>query len=515
MKYFIKKTSIHYLFKTTKYWGCLIVALLLVACDQSNFSTTKQNNRSMDTLTRVIYAKQFYVDPIFTTSAKDTAPLRDLLTGLMIFNKKGDVINGVAEDWQTEDGKTWIFHLKNEARWSNKAPVTAQDFVASWQRLASNQNNSPLADYLIYMGIKNAQAVTSGKKFATELGVMAINEKTLKIELNRTNFQLPLMLTHSALLPTYQGKSPLLDLSFISNGQYQIEHINGNKLTLKATDPTVKFQNVIYVLQNETKTVNDFDIIENPTQTNTQYAFKLPKLCTYFYEFNFADPTIQNKNIRKAIKGMISVNDTVSNFGIPNASILPSSMNIESQTQWQPIVVEQLLHNEGITSQNPIHLTLTYDKQGIHQDIASSIIRSLSRSDLFKVSPKTVEWQDLLKIREQKQFQMIRSGWCTDYADPAQFLIQFHSKSPENKISYKNEKVDQLLEQLEHTQQSKNERQVLIHQIIQLLEEDVVILPLFQYQRTISLNNSIKGIDKENASEVIYSKDLYRASKEK
>ncbi|PID51321.1 MAG: hypothetical protein CR960_01430 [Pasteurellales bacterium] len=219
---------------------------------------------------------------------------------------------------------------------------------------------------------------------------------------------------------------------------------------------------------------------------------------------------MQNKKIRQAIKGMVSVNKVVEDKGIPNSSILPNSIYLSETTNWKGVIVEDLLADENITVKNPLKITLTFDNQGEHKEIADSLQRSLSRSDLFQITQNPVTWQDLLGLREQKQFQMIRSGWCADYPDIMQFLTLFHSKSPDNKISYKHAKVDQLLEQLENTDLVSTERQNLIDQVVQQLEKDVVILPLFQYQQKIALEPSIKGIDKNNSSGVIYSKDLYR-----
>ncbi len=507
------------LVSSIKYSIFMALILFISACDKVQQETTQISNAYLaNTLTRILYIEKFQLDPIFATSTKETAPLRDLLTGLMVFNDKGEVVKGIAQDWKTEDGKTWIFSLKEDARWSNNAPVSAQDFVSSWQRLANSQSHSPLADYLIYMGIKNAEAVISNQKFVTDLGVMAIDQYTLKIELNRVNFQLPLMLAHSVLLPTYQGKAPILEQVFISNGAYQLQKVEHNKLTLKALDSEIPFQNIIYYRLNNGQTLKHYDLIDNPSIDFTQNILKLPKLCTYFYEFNFNDPLMKNKKIRQAIKEMVSVNKVVEDNGMPNSSILPNSMYLSEITNWKGVIVEDLLADENITVQNPLKITLTFDNQSVHQKIADNLLRSLSRSDLFQVKQNSVTWQDLLTLRETKQFQMIRSGWCTDFPDPIQFLLPFHSKSPDNKISYNNQKVDLLLEQIENSDLTSTERQNLMEQVLQQLEQDIVILSLFQYQQKIALDPTIKGVNITNSSGVIYSKDLYRdlpVSKEK
>ncbi len=507
-------------FRILKY-GMVVASFFILGCEQPNpkkskntisINTKEQTKPSIETLNRAIYTSRFQLDPIFTTSIQESSLLHDLFIGLMRFDKDGNIISGVANDWQTEDGKIWIIHLKPNLMWSNYAPVTAQDFVTSWQRLASNKNHSLLSDYLIYMGIKNAQAVISGQKFVTDLGVIALNENTLKIELDSVNFQLPLMLAHTALLPTFKGKEPKADETIVTNGDYKIQEITDNQITLIATEPYFYFKKAIYHKLNLPEKITDnYDIIDNPPNNSEDVnIIKLPTLCTYFYEFNFADPIMKQKNIRKAIKGMFSSNTLLNEFGLSNSSILPNGFEIESYSKWEPIIAESLLEKEGININNPLNITLTLDNQSKHKKIAENLLRTLSRSDLFKIKLNIVEWQKLLKLRTTKKFQMIRSGWCADYPDPTQFLVQFHSKSSDNKISYKNDKVDFLLEALKTEYLTTIQRNDLIAKVVEQLEEDVVILPLFQYQSLKYINSKIKGINNKNTSGIIYTKDLYK-----
>lgn len=70
--------------------------------------------------------------------------IRDLFEGLTNQDSTGNIVPGVAERWQSNDNKTWIFTLRRDARWSDGKPVTAADFVYSWQRLVDPAQRSPL-----------------------------------------------------------------------------------------------------------------------------------------------------------------------------------------------------------------------------------------------------------------------------------------------------------------------------------------------------------------------------------
>lgn len=194
-----------------------------------------------------------------------------------------------------------------------------------------------------------------------------------------------------------------------------------------------------------------------------------------------------------------------------SVSFLPQSMQSEQEGNWEPILVENLLQAEGINDKFPLQLTLTFDQDRFHLQIAQRLIQAWSQSDMIRIHADPVSWQTLLEKRAGGDFQIIRSGWCADYNDLSAFLINFHSKSPDNKSGYANSEVDRLLE--ESTEKiSTQERGAIYNQIVQLLQNDNVVLPIFQYRTPISVNPDLLGIDTNNPTGIIYSKDLRRAN---
>ncbi|MDO4699043.1 MAG: peptide ABC transporter substrate-binding protein [Pasteurellaceae bacterium] len=492
--------------------GYLIVCLLLLACEPEKKPIPVPAMLELtpsSQLNRAIYANHLQLDPHFVTTVAESAPIRDLLVGLMAYDSRGNVIPAVATDIFSDDGVNWLLQLDQGRVWSNGDAVTAEDFVASWQRLADPANHSPLADYLIYMGILNAKEVIHGELPPSELGLKALNTHSLQIQLHQPHYQLPNMLAHLALLPTYQGQKPQVDQPFISNGDYRLSSWHHLGATLQAVVEDLAFQTVRYQLVSEVQNVDRFDIVENPLPSYQRDLIYLPRLCSYFYEFNFTDPKLRNKVIRQAIRTMLSPSEVGDGFGIPTHSLVPKALFATHDRHLDKATAEQLLEQANVDLQHPLRLHITYDQQDKHQVIANRILRVLSRSDLFQVQLHAVDWGALLAKRQKKAFELIRSGWCADYPDPAVFLMPFHSKSPDNKSGYQNKLVDQYLERLQQTQ-SSGEREQLIFNIVQHLENDVVVLPLFQYQRRLTVAPDIIGVDLRNHSEVIYSKDLYR-----
>lgn len=490
------------------YTACLLALLFLSGCEPTSTPQPRAPTiepKSAERLTRAIYLDTWQLDPHFVRSEAEGAPLRDLLRGLLAFNEKGEPVADLAQSWSTEDGKNWLFQLDEHAKWSNGEAVTANDIVASWQRLANPQQRSPLARYLRYLGLENAEAVLAGEKSAEALGVKAISATELHLQLIEPNFQLPQMLAHIALLPTYQGAKPQVS-GWISNGAYRLEGHDEKRLQLKATNSETAFQQVEYQRVENIQNVDRFDVVENPLPAYVRGIQRFPRLCHYYYEFNFTDPLLAQKPIRQAIRAMLSPVEIAEGHGIPSYfAVPPSLLTMASRPLVQP-------SSEQFALGRVMELQLSYDLHAEHSLLAERIIRSLGRSELFRISPQPMSWNELLNVRDQQRFQLSRAGWCADYSDPVAFLRPFHSASPDNKSRYANQIVDEALEKL-MLEQDFQVRERLILSILHALEEDVALLPLFQYQRRISLDSTLKGFDIQNSSEVIYSKDLYRQSR--
>ncbi|WP_150539555.1 peptide ABC transporter substrate-binding protein [Actinobacillus vicugnae] len=495
---------------------CAVGVGLLSACDQKKTHISSAKNAPLEipiidksVLKRAVYSKQLNVDTHFIQTAEEAALARDIFAGLVEFNEKGQIVPALAKSWFSENNQDWLFILDDNAKWSNGESVTAEDVVASWQRLADPKNASPLAPYLTYMAIENVKEIAEGKKPVSELGVKALNPHTLQIRLTKNNSQFVKMLGHSALLPSFKGEVPSLS-NLISSGEYRVVSANDKLVKLEAVKNGLDFANVEHHAIEELQAIKQFDVLENPLQSQQHNIWEFPRLCTYYYEFNFADPQLKKKEVRQALKAIVLSARIPHLYGVANFSVLPINMQTEVTRQWAPVVVEPLLAKAGINLQNPLKLSLLYDDHGRHSVIANQMVRTLGESDLLQIQPRGVNWEQFLALREQKDFQLSRAGWCAEYADPLPFLLHFHSQSPDNKSNYVNTMVDKQLEQLQAENLSETQRKQLIQNIVQQLEQDVAILPMFQYHRKIALDSTILGIDLNNDSEVIYSKHLYR-----
>ena len=207
------------------------------------------------------------------------------------------------------------------------------------------------------------------------------------------------------------------------------------------------------------------------------------KLCTYFYDFNFHDPQLKKPEVRQAIKAMVFSNRIKYENGETNHHILPKSLQVETESYWSPIAVEQLLIQSGIRSKSPLYLNILFENQKPHNVIGRQISRVLAQSDLIRVNSQAVKKSELIAQRNNGNYQLIRNEQCIDKPDPTLFLWRFYSKSTENKNGYVNPEVDKLLSKLQQQKLSKSKRQAVIQQIVELLEQDVAILPLYEFSK--------------------------------
>src|SRR5215469_346012 len=121
------------------------------------------------------------MDSTMATCAQDDAIIGDLAVGLLTEDAMTNPVPGMALRWtMSSDGLTWTFQLR-KALWSDGTQVTAEDFVYSWRRLLDPATAAPYAYYLYI--VKNGLPISAGKMPATSLGVRALDDFSLEVQL--------------------------------------------------------------------------------------------------------------------------------------------------------------------------------------------------------------------------------------------------------------------------------------------------------------------------------------------
>ncbi len=205
-------------------------------------------------------------DPQKTEGVPESNVAYQLLEGLVTSDSEGKLQPGVAESWEnTPDFKTWTFHLRKDAKWSNGDPVTAHDFVFAWRRLVDPATAAPYASYLSYLQVENAQDIIDGKKKPAELGVEAKDDYTFVVHATNPVPYAVSLTTHQSLLPLPQkvveklGDAWVKKENYVGNGAYKLaNHVVNEKIEFE--------RNPLYWNDKET-VINSatFLAIENPS----------------------------------------------------------------------------------------------------------------------------------------------------------------------------------------------------------------------------------------------------------
>ena len=126
------------------------------------------------------------LDPQLMEDVSGSHVARQLFEGLINQDAQGNNIPGVATEWSSPDNKVWTFKLRENAKWSNGDPVTAQDFIYAWQRAADPATASPYAWYVEITQIENAADIVAGNAEPSTLGAKAIDDYTIEVTLDVT-----------------------------------------------------------------------------------------------------------------------------------------------------------------------------------------------------------------------------------------------------------------------------------------------------------------------------------------
>jgi len=266
------------------------------------------------------------LDPHKTSTTVEHRVLLNLFEGLVVQDPQGKVAPGVAEKWSiSEDGQTYTFNLRANAKWSNGDPVTADDFVFSLRRIQDPKVNSQYAEVLY--PIRNAQDVNSGKAELTALGVKALNAGTLEITLRAPTPYFLQLLTHHTGLPVYQkavaqfGPEWVRPGKMVSNGPYVLQDVKPAAHIRIVKNPNywdagkVTIDAVVFDPSEDRSTVlkryraAEFDIVEDlPSDQLNWLRLNMPKELhiapyagVYYYTFNTTKPPFNDVRVRQAL----------------------------------------------------------------------------------------------------------------------------------------------------------------------------------------------------------------------
>ncbi len=490
------------------------------------------------------------VDPQIVEDVTGSEIVRDLFEGLMNQNADGELVPGVATGYEvSDDNLTYTFTLREDAKWSNGDPVTAQDFVYAWRRAADPETASPYQWFMGLTSVANVDDVISGDMAPEELGVRAVDDTTFEVTLSEPLPYFPQMTTHATLFPAPQsvieehGADWTDPENIVSNGAYVLtEHLPNERSTRERNEMywdnenTVIDRTVALVINDENVALTrylagELDRTEVPAgqfprlkEEYPEEAISFPRLCNYYYTFNLTDggpEAFQDVNVRKALAYAVDrdiITERVMAGGQPPAYHFTPAATAGFEApdlEWMNMSQDErdhaaldMLAEAGYGPDNPLEFEMVYNTSEAHEKVAVALSQMWKQKLGVDVTLANMEWKVFLEERGNQNFDLARGAWCGDYNEASTFLDLLDSESGYNDGKYSNEEVDQLLADAK-TAENPNE---LYAQVEQILFDEMPVIPVYHYAGVYMLDSDVGNWPVDNVEQNWYSKDLYKVA---
>ena len=507
------------------------------------------------------------IDPALNTAVDGSTIIGNAFEGLTRLDENDKAIPGVAKGWKiSNDGLTYTFNLRDDAKWSDGKPVTAKDFAYAWKRALSKETAAEYAYQLYY--IKNAKEFYEGKVKEDKLGVKVIDDKTLEVTLNSpTPYFIELMSfptympVREDIIKEHGDKWTNKPETYVSNGPFKLNDFQmKDSYTFIKNDnywnkDNVKLETLIYKMaMDETSSYaslesGDFDIISNvPTERIEDGKASglvqiYPNLGTYFLcvnvnnEFDKLDKEVQkvlsDKKVRQALSlaiDRVSIVENVTKAGqVASASYVPEGIkdsngkdfknNKFDPTKQSENVEEakKLLKEAGYANGKGIPtIELMYNSEGGHKAIMEVVQQNWKEIGV-NVELKNQEWAVFLNTRQNGQYEIARHGWSADYIDPMTFLDMWISGNDGDKNSwgnndshFSNKEYDELIKKAK-VEADNNKRFELMKKAEEILLEEMPIIPLYDYTKVYGIQSYVKGYQSSSLGQIYFDKSYVEA----
>ncbi|WP_312833415.1 peptide ABC transporter substrate-binding protein [Sedimentibacter saalensis] len=475
------------------------------------------------------------LDPQLMNSIPSSTVGFHIYEGLMR-NHIGEIQPGMAESYDiSEDGKTYTFHLR-DAKWSDGVEIKAQDYEYAMRRLVDPATASDYS-FLVTSLIKNAGDINAGKMAVEELGVKAVDDKTLTIELNNPTGYFLSMLSMSQLCPVRQdlvekyGKDFSADADKnVYSGPFIVKEWKHEDRIILEKNPNYWNAGEIKLDEVDILTVTDpmtavamfeqgeLDQVNVPAEVLSNYKDKVIYYndgANDFMKLNMdGSCELSNKDLRLAINYALNREDYIllssQNLYQPNTRyVLPQVKGIngdygdEYPYEAFPLKGDAAKAKEhlakamealGVTDPAKIDVELlTTDAERTR--IEAEVLQNQIQTALgITVTIRQVPYKQRLQMESDHEFEMVVTGWVPDYPDPMSYLELWPTGSPYNHGSYSSEVYDGYIKDA-LTNADPVKRMEALFNAEKTLLEDGGIVPLQLRRNAMLLNPKVKGFE--------------------
>ncbi|MDQ0974319.1 oligopeptide transport system substrate-binding protein [Neobacillus niacini] len=480
------------------------------------------------------------MDPSLATDESSFIYLAATMEGLYRLDEKTQPTPGIATEHKvSDDGLTWTFTLREDAKWSNGDPVTAHDFVYSWQRAVNPDTASEYGPYMMNGVIKNATAISKGELAVEELGVKAEGDYTLVVQLENPTPYFETLTTFGTFLPLnkkfVEEKGDNFATStenLLANGPYTIANWSSTSDTwelVKNKDywdaNTVKMDKLTFKVVKDPQTALDLyeegtvdrmdltsDLVDQYS-TNDDYLVSADTF-VYFLKFNqTTSDALANKNIRLALSRAFDkeglVNEILNNGSIVANGLVPKDFtpipetgedfrkvsgdlvkyDLEAAKEFWAKGLEEL----GTDS---VELEFLADDDKTTKLLVEYVANQLSTNlEGLKINIKQVPKEQRLDLDSNMQYELQLSRWGPDFLDPFTFMNLWTTDSGNNWTGYSSPVYDQLV--FDTASKLATDNVARYNNFLaaeKVLFEDGAIAPVYQSSRAQLISPRVQGV---------------------
>ncbi len=447
-----------------------------------------------------------------------------------------DVLPGIAETWEiSDDGLVYTFHLR-DALWSDGVPVTADDFVTGFQRLMLPETASNSATFGYY--IVNGEAINAGELPVEELGIKALDEKTVEITLVNPTAYFITMLGNAYFFPSRADLVAKFGDSFattpetnVYNGPFLFTEWQVENTLKMVKNPdywnaaAIKLDAIEFFVVGNTDTAGamfqadelDFVFaIDEATKDLYPEAKSYNASGTNFVRFNVdgSNPVTANKNFRLAFNAAFDRTQFLALAGLTNehtngricfAGIrgvegdygdeypveIPMTADLVTADGYMDLALQEL----GLS--DPADITVELLVKDTDQERKNgAILQDMMLKNLgINITIRSLPNAEWLAEHKNHTYDMIAAAWSPDYNDPLTYMAVYVSNSPYNHASYNNPEFDELVTKIEANTDAKD-RMDMVFEAEKILLDDAISCPLFYTIRYYLLSDNLHGVQR-------------------
>lgn len=519
----------------------LFVLGLLSGCGGSKEAAPTEAKKEVAKSNIVTIANDVELSSMDTGLATDGTSfeaIASVLEGLYQLDGAGNTIPGMAvKEEISEDGKVHTFTLR-DAKWSDGQPVTANDFVFAWRRLANPKTASEYAYMIGVAGIKNAEGVMSGEKPITALGVTAVDDKTLKVELD---YPVPFFDQLAAFPPFYPIREDFYDKykeqyaltpeAILSNGPFKmVEWNQGANYTMVKNDQyydadKVQIDGLNFQVVKDAQSAmvafdqGNVDYVKLTGEMVDQYKESPEFMNTlggylWFVSPNQKVPGLENANLRRALalsfdkeqiaEHLLKDGSIAANFAVPVKLAVgpdgkdfrettPSYLNVDKakakeyyEKAKQELGKDKFAYELVFEDTEASKKVAEYLKSEIETNLLGMTIN-------LKQQPKKAR----LQLMQNGVYELGLTRWGPDYADPMTYLDMWITGASYNYGSWSSKEYDKLIFDTSKGDLTGKpaERWEALKQAEKVCMDAAAILPVYQTGSAVMIKKDLTGFE--------------------